>query len=202
MFELSIRWGWRKDNPAKGVERYTEEARPLAFPGRDYTRLTAALDAHQNQNAANAIRLQLLTGARIGEVLTSKWEDFDLERGVWAKPSHHTKQKNTEHLPLSKSAVALLADLAARADPSQPFVFPGRVPGQPIKELKAFWKSIIECTALPGYRIHDNRHTHASHWSQAGSVSRSLVASWGTPTHQQHNATRTLRTTLCGRPPK
>lgn len=41
-----------------------------------------ALSEHPNQVAANAMRLQLLTGARIGEVLTVKWEDFDLDRAV------------------------------------------------------------------------------------------------------------------------
>jgi hypothetical protein len=35
----------------------------------------------------------LLTGARLGEVLKAKRADFDLQRGVWTKPSHHTKQK-------------------------------------------------------------------------------------------------------------
>jgi integrase len=138
MFELSIRWGWRADNPAKGIERFPEEKRHRWLSEAELARLTAALDAHPNQTAANAIRLQLLTGARIGEVLSAKWSDFDLDRGVWIKPSHHTKQKRTEHLPLSGAAVALLQGMAETADPEGAFVFPGRVPGQPIQDLKHF----------------------------------------------------------------
>jgi integrase len=49
-------------------------------------------------SAANAIRLLILTGARRGEVLEARWEEFDLSRGVWTKPSHHTKQQRTERV--------------------------------------------------------------------------------------------------------
>jgi len=72
MFELSIKWGVRSDNPAKGIDKYHEEKRHRWLSGDELTRLSVALDNHPNQKAANAIRLQLLTGARIGEVLTSK----------------------------------------------------------------------------------------------------------------------------------
>lgn len=168
MFELSIRWGWRGDNPAKGIQRFPEEKRHRWLSEAELARLTSALDGHLNQTAANAIRLQLLTGARIGEVLSSKWRDFDLERGVWIKPSHHTKQKRTEHLPLSGAAVALVASLLENAAPGQQWLFPGRVEGQPVKDLKHFWKTVTSAAQLEDYRIHDNRHTHASHLVSSG----------------------------------
>lgn len=101
--------GWRTDNPARSIERFHEEKRDRWLTDEELRRLTDALDAHPNKLAANAIRLQLLTGARIGEVLSARWDDSDLDRGVWTKPSHHTKQKRTEPLPLSGAAVALLS---------------------------------------------------------------------------------------------
>jgi integrase len=109
--------------------------------------------------ATNAIRLQLLTGARLGEVLGSRKEDFDLERGVWTKPSHQTKQKRTEHLPLSAQAMALIASIIETSDPNSPFLFPGNKPGQPLREIKKFWSTIIRQTGITNYRQHDNRHT-------------------------------------------
>ncbi len=112
--------------------------------------------------------MQLLTGARIGEVLNARWTDFDLWRGVWIKPSHHTKQKRTEHLPLSGSAVALLQSVQDERDQSSPFVFPGKDPSKPLRELKRFWKAVTSEAGLDDYRIHDNRHTHASHLVSSG----------------------------------
>lgn len=166
MFSLSVRWGWRSDNPAIGVNRFAEEKRYRWLSSDELKRLTKALEEHANQNAANAIRLQLLTGARIGEVLSAEWQDFDLERGVWIKPSHHTKQKRTEHLPLSSAAVELIK--AIRRQHNSRFLFPSSRIDAPIQDLKRFWKAVITAAELDDYRIHDNRHTHASHLVSSG----------------------------------
>lgn len=168
MFELSIKWGWRSDNPAKGIERFHEEKRHRWLSDEELARLIAALDDHPNFKAANAIRLQLLTGARIGEVLTSKWTDFDLDRGVWVKPSHHTKQKRTEHLPLSGAACELLVSMRGTKDGQLDLVFPGRTNNKSIVDLKKFWSAIVTAADIQNYRIHDNRHTHASHLVSSG----------------------------------
>jgi integrase len=94
MFSLAVRWGWRADNPCKGVERNPEHKRTRYLSGPELARLSAALAELPDQQAANAIRLLLLTGARRGELLAAKWADIDLEAGVWTKPGATTKQKN------------------------------------------------------------------------------------------------------------
>lgn len=168
MFELSIIWGMRGENPAKGIEKFHEEKRHRWLSSEELSRLGVALDGHRNQNAANAIRLQLLTGARIGEVLSAQWPDFDLDRGVWIKPSHHTKQKRTEHLPLARAVVALLKKIHEAQRNGSEFVFPGKSKAKPIVDLKKFWKSLIAGADIQDYRIHDNRHTHASQLVSSG----------------------------------
>lgn len=40
----------------------------------------------------------MLTGSREGEVLKATWEEFDLQRGVWTKPFHNTKQTKDKHI--------------------------------------------------------------------------------------------------------
>lgn len=163
MFALAVDWEWRADNPARGVQRFHEEKRYRWLSDTELARLWAELSKHSNRIAANAIKLQLLTGARIGEVLSLEWSNLDLERGVWTKPSHHTKQKRTEHLPLSIASIALLRDMQDAAPTGHLFVFPGRKPSAPLTELKAFWMQVTTAAGLENYRIHDNRHTHASH---------------------------------------
>lgn len=168
MFELSMRWEMRADNPARGIEKFAEEKRDRWLSGAELKRLLSVLSDHPNQIAADAIRLQLLTGARIGEVLKAQWTDFDLDRGVWIKPSHHTKQKRWEHLPLSAEARALVAEMQASRADLGPWLIPGRSPDQPYKDLKAFWRSVTKAASLENYRIHDNRHTHASYLVYSG----------------------------------
>ena len=53
--------------------------------------------------------------------------------GVKAKPSHLTKQKKKEHLPLSIEALEILEIMKSQA--SSPFLFPGKVEGKSIQEL-------------------------------------------------------------------
>jgi integrase len=109
-----------------------------------------------------------LTGARLGEVLTSRKGDFDLQRGVWTKPSHQTKQKRTEHLPLSSQALALVTSIIETSDLDFPFLFPGNDPSQPLREIKKFWTTAMRQARITNYRRHDNRHTYASHLVLSG----------------------------------
>jgi integrase len=168
MFNLAVDWGWRPDNPVKGIERYQEEKRDRWLSNEELRRLCEVLDGHSNQRAANAVRLQLLTGARLGEVLSARKDAFDLERGVWTKPSHLTKQRRTEHVPLSGQALALLVATVEESDPESPHLFPGDVPGQPLKGIKKFWASALRQAGIENYRRHDNRHTYASHLVSSG----------------------------------
>ena len=168
MFNLAVEWGWRPDNPAKGIERYQEYKRDRWLSDDELGRLCSVLDEHPNVRAANAVRLQLLTGARLGEVLASRKDDFDLQRGVWTKPSHQTKQKRTGHIPLSAQATALIASIIETSDPRSSFLFPGNKPGQPLRELKKFWAGVMRLTEITNYRRHDNRHTYASHLVSSG----------------------------------
>lgn len=168
MFSLAMKWSWRIDNPVKGIERYQEEHRERWLSDNELGRLLGVLSTHPNQRAANAVRFQLLTGARIGEVLSARWLDINMTRGVWIKPSHHTKQKRTEHLPLSVPALALLAEMRERAGEGDRYLFPANAPGKPLQGIKKFWRNITEQAGLEDYRLHDNRHTHASHLVSSG----------------------------------
>lgn len=163
MFSLAASWGWREDNPVRGIPRFPEEKRDRWLSQAELNRLWEVLEAHPNRRAAEAVQLQLLTGSRMGEVLTARCADFDLDRGVWRKPSAHTKQKRTEHLPMNAAAVELVSRRLEAVDAESEWLFPGNVEGEPLKELKRFWASVTKDAGLYGYRLHDNRHTYASH---------------------------------------
>ncbi|MCH8854118.1 MAG: site-specific integrase, partial [Planctomycetes bacterium] len=130
--------------------------------------LVAVLARQPNQQAANIVRLLILTGARKSEVMGATWDQFDLERGVWTKPAHTTKQKRTEHIPLSGQAVALLRDMRIIANDKSHFAFPGKAPGKPVMGIKKFWEEVRTAAVLGNVRLHDLRHTFASHLVSGG----------------------------------
>ena len=47
-------------------------------------------------------------------------------------------------------------------------MFPGDAPGKPLQDIKKFWTSVLRRTGLRAYRLHDNRHTYASHLVSSG----------------------------------
>ncbi len=92
MFKRAIKKGWRTDNPATGIERVHEQSRERFLTLDEMERLQTALASSRNRRSAQAVMLLIATGARRGEVLSATWSQFDLEAGVWTKPSSHTKQ--------------------------------------------------------------------------------------------------------------
>jgi integrase len=174
MFSLAIRWRMRSDNPARGIERNTEYGRRRYLSGEELGRLVAALAKHQDRQAADIVRLLLLSGARRGEVLSMRWADLDLGKGVWSKPASSTKQREAHEVPLSAPARALLSDIAeryAREHPRKPlgeYVFPGTGSSGHVVEIKKSWRHLCRAAAVSGLRIHDLRHSYASQLVSGG----------------------------------
>jgi len=166
MFSLAIQWRMRPDNPCKGIERNQETKRKRYLNGNELARLTAALAAYEDHQAADIIRLLLLTGSRRGEAMAARWADIDLTAGVWTKPGSTTKQKTDHVAPLSAPARQLLADLQRRTN--SPWVFPSdSAPGHRVTIQKA-WVAICTAAGITGLRVHDLRHSFASQLASGG----------------------------------
>jgi integrase len=73
-----------------------------------------------------------------------------------------TKQKKLHRVPLSPGARQLLDDMQTYRKPDEPFVFPGRGPGEHLAEIKKPWAAVCKAAEVKGARIHDLRHSYAS----------------------------------------
>jgi integrase len=166
IFAYAVRWEMRPDNPCVGVERNPEHPVERYLSRDELERLTAALDKEEDQQAADIIRLLLLTGCRIGEALSARWEHIDSTDGIWNKPHRLTKQAKKHVVPLSKPAVELLA--ALRRKTNSEWVFPGPgATGHRIATFKA-WDRVRKAAGLADFRIHDLRHSFASELVSGG----------------------------------
>ena len=161
MFSLAIEWQWVSSNPAQGILRFHEDRRERWLQPGELQRFIEALNAYQNQNVADAFRLLLLTGSRKSEVLTAEWPMFDLQQGLWTKPSSHTKEKQIEHIPLSAAALELLTRMKGQSDGTG-FLFPG-MNGQARTTLRMAWSEICKAAGITDTRVHDLRHSYASY---------------------------------------
>ena len=163
MGSLAVKWGWRPDNPFRGVERNDEAKRKRYLSAAELKRLSEVLAEHDDRDAADIFRFLLLTGARRGEVLAARWRDIDLEKGTWSKPGATTKQRTEHIVPLSAPARQLLTARKQSSD----YVFPGRLGGHRI-EVKSNWRRICKAAKITGLRIHDLRHSYAAQLASAG----------------------------------
>lgn len=143
IFNLGIEWSVVTTNPAKGIKRFTEDKRDRFLSAEEIKTLHDVLEQYPITHAsANAIRLLLLTGARSGEITKATWDEFDLKRGVWTKPSHHTKQKKQEHVPLSATAISLITSMKEHSNSN--YLIPGKDHHTHITTLKTFWRIICQ----------------------------------------------------------
>lgn len=173
MFNLAIQWEWIDSNPTRGISPYKEQPRTRWLNEQELSRLWKVLNLYETQSISNIIKLLLLTGARSHEVLKATWDQFDLDKAVWTKPSHTTKQQKMEHCPLSLSALNIIKKLnEVKADSVH--LFPGKIPGKPLQTIKKSWATIRNRANLSDVRLHDLRHTYASHLVSSG-LSLSIV---------------------------
>ena len=108
--------------------------------------------------AIAAIRLLMLTGCRKGEILTLRWDDVD--RTVRELRLRDSKS-GPRMVPLTP-AVEKVLDGIPRAE-GNPWVIPSRKPGIHLPELTYYWERITARAGVHGVRIHDIRHSYASH---------------------------------------
>jgi integrase len=181
-FSLAVRWGMRGDNPCKGVEKNDEVKRKRYLSGDELTALTKALASHPDRQAADIVRMLLLTGARRGEVLAMRWADLELSKkdkdgnfiGTWSKPASSTKQNEDHEVPLSAPARMLLTEIRdaySAKHPRRPlptFVFPSDSDSGHVVEIKRAWRTICKAAGISGLRVHDLRHSFASQLASAG----------------------------------
>jgi integrase len=163
-------------NPCKGIARNREEGCERFFSKSELNAIAEALSEYPpeayavqkrvGQTAADCVRLIMLTGCRPNEAMQATWAEFKTP-GFWIKPSAHTKQRRIHRLPLSPPAIELI-DRLRRDRTSTEFVFPGRIPSQPIGTLLHVWNFVRERAALApdergrAARVYDLRHSFAS----------------------------------------
>ena len=66
----------------------------------------------------SAIKLLILTGARRGEIAAMRWDELNLDAGVWLLPSERTKNRQTHTIYLSSLAVEIIQSPEAAREPA------------------------------------------------------------------------------------
>ena len=93
------------DNPAAGLSAGPDVQRNRFLSEEEAEALVQAIRADQNQTAARAIMLLLLTGARRNEITFAKWDYVDWKNKTLLVPK--SKSGRARVIALNRSAIAL-----------------------------------------------------------------------------------------------
>ena len=175
ILNMCSRWGYRNgmENPCVQIERYKEKKHNRFLDQDELSRLWAALDQYEQSKeisayAVFAFRLLILTGCRLGEIRTLKWEYIKGKHIEF--PDSKTGYKR---LPINNEVIAILGTIPKQEN--NEYVICGSVEGQPVINLQKSWRRIRAKAALDEVRIHDLRHTFASH-AVMGGTSLAIVS--------------------------
>ena len=193
IFSYAVKCKYIKENPCKGVELYKDnknerflsdeeiqrlgdtlrEAETVGLPwqpkGGPNAKHTPKKSATAREiispHAVAAIRLLMLTGCRLREILNLRWSQVDEARGILNLPTSKTGAKK---VLIGAAALKVLADLE-RVE-GNPFVIVGEAKDKPRSDLKRPWKRITDHAGLnvdaegnpKALRLHDLRHSFAS----------------------------------------
>jgi integrase len=170
MFSLAEMWGLRPEgtNPRKHIKKYPEEKRERFLSAAELRRVGEVLREMENEgielpSAIAAVRLLILTGCRLGEIMTLKWEYVDFAGKALRLPDSKTGAKVVH---LGQPAIDVLKKIE-RVE-KNPWVIVGTKPAARLSDLQPFWQRVRARAGLKDVRIHDLRHTFASTAVAAG----------------------------------
>ncbi|MCE8520827.1 tyrosine-type recombinase/integrase [Ruegeria pomeroyi] len=133
--------GWRQDNPALNVSEALpkqDKSKKRHRKALPYSEVVGCLEAIRASGALHSTKLALeflvLTATRSGECRNARWEEFDLNARVWTIPASRMKAKHPHRIPLSKPALAILAEAETLSDGSGN-VFPGTKAGKTLSDM-------------------------------------------------------------------
>ena len=151
-------------NPARNVRPNRRRKLTRFLSGEELERLHRTLDRHDHaaqhrpsqRQQIDIIRLLLLTGCRKSEIVR-------LRQGEVSGDCLHLGDSKTGPRTVFLNAEAR-AIIDRRPSDNSDFVFPSpRDPGRPLHGELALWYTIRKEAGIEDVRLHDLRHTYASH---------------------------------------
>lgn len=170
MLTLAEKWRLRADASSlcKHIDKYPENKREKFLSIEEIERLSSILKEAliyriELPSSITAIRLLLLTGCRLSEILTLKWEYIDKAHHRINFPDSKTGKKTVY---ISPYAMEVLDSIERKK--GNPYVIYGTIEGKHLVNLQKAWRRLRKRARLEDVRIHDLRHSFASIGAASG----------------------------------
>lgn len=176
MLGVAVSWGLVESNQASGIKKFPEHKRERYLSDEELKKVHISINEEGGINPMNlnAIILILLTGSRKSEVLSARWQDFDLEKGIWHRPAMLNKQNKSTYTPLNSEALEIIKNMkedivlnskignSEKIISTSEYLFFNPKTGTHLRDVKKSWGKICKKFEIKNARINDLRHTFAS----------------------------------------
>ena len=169
-FETARRWGYINANPFRSVPHpKPPEVTPVFFTVEEFRRLLGVIP---DRDYSDLVQAAVMTGMRLGELLSLEWSAVDLGRGVITVSNTRTfttKSKKGRVIPMHNALRPLLLARHQTQSEVSRLVFTLR--GRGISESNAshrFKKAVRAAGLDDRLHFHSLRHAFASWLVQAG----------------------------------
>ncbi len=153
-------------NPAAGIYMFKERSRTRRLKPDELPQFFQAVLAEPSDGIRDYVLLSLYTGARKANVLAMRWDQLDMQAGVWTIPHGEAKSGVELQVVLPQAAQEILHQ--RHASQSGPWVFPGKAPSGHLEQPESGWRRILKRAGLENLRIHDLRRSLASYQLDTG----------------------------------
>lgn len=131
MFRMAVRNHWVERNPAADFDLLDaggdEVSRDRWLTLEELKQLAKAMKETPNFGRENELAVWLLLAlcVRKMELLSARWDAFDLDAGVWTLARENTKTRSSIRIPLATTVIAWLREARVFSF-GRPYVFPAR----------------------------------------------------------------------------
>lgn len=171
LYSAAMDLGRYNANPAARLRPFEEETRERFVGADEFPRFWQALEAEPSEKVRDFFKCCLFTGQRRSNVQAMRWEDINLERGIWTLP----KTKTGKHeVPLTIEALEVLRRRHKEAAEDAVYVFPGRHGSGHLTDPMRQWREILKRAGIKDLRIHDLRRSLGS-WQAITGASLPII---------------------------
>lgn len=161
VLNLAIQWEFLEKNALSNIPLMKVDNKVEQYLSDDQVRqLVDVLTTDAAFGASNILMFLLSTGARLNEAVQAKWEQIDLDHGIWRIPATNSKNKRTRSVPLNDSAMWVLAQLETQG--RHEYLFVNVATNKPFVTITRAWYRLRAKAGVGKLRIHDLRHSFAS----------------------------------------
>lgn len=165
---LAIDWNLMDGpNPASRVPLFFEDNKKEDYlSDEQLVKLLEVLRTHPNRNISLLVLGLISTGCRLNELLTAKWSDVQIDKGIILIRATNSKNKKPRVVPINSIMRSVLEELDTEGKFENLYV--NARTGSPYVNVYKSWQTLRKVAGLEHLTLHQLRHNYASYLLNAG----------------------------------